>query len=87
MAKNIRLIMFYQGVPFEGSTIKSYTPDANLSDGVLIAKQRGRVASIEDKGVLISSPKDAVLVPWNNVGSVSFAPNSEAEVAKPAKAK
>lgn len=65
--------MFYQGVPFEKSTIKSYTPDENLSDATL----RGRhlVAEVEDKGVRISSPKDEVLVPWNNVGSISYYPS------------
>jgi hypothetical protein len=70
MAKRIKQVLFYQGVPFEGPTIKYFTPDENLSDGVL--KGKGLQAEVEEKGVRIFSPKADVLVPWNNVACVTY---------------
>ena len=74
--KKITRVAFYQGVYLGRDMIRSFAPDEAYSDGAL---HKGHVATLEDKGVLLTSPTAETLVPWNNVASVSF----EREEAKP----
>lgn len=83
MSKRIKMVMFYQGVPFEGSTLRSFTSDELHSDATL---RKGYEVATEDKGVRITSKKDEVLIPWNNVGSIKFFVEDAAEKPKVVKA-
>ena len=66
----IKYLRFYQSVPLNGMQLTYFTPAEYMT--VRKDETKALHARIHDKGVIIESETEAVLVSWNNIASCTF---------------